>query len=226
MSTMLLIRHGQASFGAANYDVLSDLGRKQSRTIGPVVRHRGIDALYTGPLQRQRDTVTEMISVCPDLPEPTVLDGFSEYPAFKLFAHWLPVLQESDPEIRALIDEAKEGRRYQELYVLISQKWASGELGGDGLETYPSFSSRINDALDSIMTEQGRGKTIAVVTSGGPIAIAMARALDLAPAVALKAAWVLANASISEFRYRQDEFTMVGFNRVAHVSTDELLTYR
>ncbi len=31
MSELYLVRHAQASFGAANYDQLSDLGHQQSR---------------------------------------------------------------------------------------------------------------------------------------------------------------------------------------------------
>jgi broad specificity phosphatase PhoE len=34
MGQVLLIRHGQASFGADDYDVLSDLGWTQGRALG------------------------------------------------------------------------------------------------------------------------------------------------------------------------------------------------
>ena len=44
MSTILLVRHGQASFGAADYDNLSPTGHEQSRVLGAALAARGITA--------------------------------------------------------------------------------------------------------------------------------------------------------------------------------------
>ena len=38
MAELLVIRHGQASFGQDDYDVLSDLGHQQSRAVGALLR--------------------------------------------------------------------------------------------------------------------------------------------------------------------------------------------
>ncbi len=58
MTTIYLIRHGQASFGADDYDKLSDLGRRQAEITGHYLRDHGIhiDAAYSGTLLRQRET--------------------------------------------------------------------------------------------------------------------------------------------------------------------------
>ena len=58
MGTLYLVRHGQASFGAADYDQLSDLGRRQSERLGRYWRERGItfDAVLTGTLRRHAQT--------------------------------------------------------------------------------------------------------------------------------------------------------------------------
>ena len=42
MSSILLVRHGQASFGAADYDNLSDVGHEQSRVLGAALAARGV----------------------------------------------------------------------------------------------------------------------------------------------------------------------------------------
>ena len=54
MPTVLLVRHAQASFGSADYDVLSEVGQRQVDALAA----RGIDAarVVTGSLRRQRDT--------------------------------------------------------------------------------------------------------------------------------------------------------------------------
>ena len=58
LSTLYLIRHGQASFGAEDYDVLSDLGIEQGRQLGSYWARRGpaLDACYVGPRRRHVGT--------------------------------------------------------------------------------------------------------------------------------------------------------------------------
>ena len=62
MAELIVIRHGQASFGTDNYDRLSDLGAAQSRAVGDHLRRIGWhpDRILTGTLDRQRDTLRDM----------------------------------------------------------------------------------------------------------------------------------------------------------------------
>ena len=71
MATIYLVRHGQASFGAENYDKLSDLGCRQATVVGEYFRDQGIhfDAVYSGDLSRQRNTARLAIASQPaDVP--------------------------------------------------------------------------------------------------------------------------------------------------------------
>ena len=54
MGTLYLVRHGQASFGADDYDQLSALGRQQAVRLGEYWRGKGqhFDAVITGTLRR------------------------------------------------------------------------------------------------------------------------------------------------------------------------------
>ena len=45
MGTLYLVRHGQASFGAADYDNLSELGHRQAVRLGEYWRERGMKFL-------------------------------------------------------------------------------------------------------------------------------------------------------------------------------------
>ena len=58
MGNIYLVRHGQASFGAENYDQLSTLGQQQSQRLGEYFTDKGIqfEAALTGTLQRQIQT--------------------------------------------------------------------------------------------------------------------------------------------------------------------------
>ena len=95
MGTLRLVRHGQASYGAANYDVLSPLGVRQAEAVGAAwaARRAPVSAIYVGPMQRQFDTARHLraaaAAVGHSLPEPVVLPGLAEYSAFELLARCL-----------------------------------------------------------------------------------------------------------------------------------------
>ncbi len=233
MSTLYLIRHGQASFGAADYDVLSELGIEQGRQLGLYWARRGpaLDACYVGPRRRHVGTAESFArgvrEAGKDYPEPHGLEGLDEYPAIELLKRWLPQLRAEDPEIDAAFQPGSDRRKFEQAFQGIVDKWSRGELDTGDLESYEAFRDRVSAALDDIMTREGRKKNIAVFTSGGPVSMALQRALGLSSHVALRASWVIANGSFSEFRYRsRDELTLVRFNSIPHFQDDSLITYR
>jgi broad specificity phosphatase PhoE len=77
MPTILLIRHAQASFGTADYDVLSELGRRQSQALDVELRRRRTRAelVVSGTMRRQRDTVAALAAGG----EPSIDPGLNEY---------------------------------------------------------------------------------------------------------------------------------------------------
>lgn len=233
MSTLHLIRHGQASFGAENYDVLSPLGARQSRELGRfyAAREQRFDAVYVGPRERQKDTAHHMLAAAREagaaLPDPVELAELDEYPAFDLLKHWMPILSSEDPAFAAITSQPAGSGRFEKLFELIIGKWAAGELDTGHLESFVDFTGRVEGVLRRIMREQGRGKEVAVVTSGGPISVAMRWTLGLSDTTMLRIGWVIANASVSQFRYRDPEaLTMLSFNNTPHFETRELVTYR
>lgn len=227
-----MIRHAQASFGADDYDVLSNSGETQARMLGEHLARTGtrLDAMYIGPRRRHLDTARHMAAGAGDvLPAPVVVDGLDEYPLFDLFKRWLPALVAEEPALAAALT-AQAGERMRLLdraLELVSGKWVRGELPSEGIESFAEFDGRVQGALDRVMREQGRSRTVAVVTSGGPVAVAMRRALRLDEMITMRVAWVLANTSITEFRYRgADDFSLIGFNHVPHLTDRSLITYR
>src|SRR6266705_2163171 len=85
MSVLTLIRHGQASFFADNYDQLSELGERQARALGEYWARRELkfDEVYTGPRVRQRHSAELAVAAarqagqtCPD---PAILQDLDEY---------------------------------------------------------------------------------------------------------------------------------------------------
>lgn len=234
MSTLYLIRHGQASFMAADYDVLSDRGIEQSRHLGRhfAVTEEPLNAVYSGPRKRQLDTAHHMIEAAHEAgrayPKAVVLDELDEYPAFEIMKQTLPRLVEEDPQVREAVADAnafKSQRVFQQVFEKVIARWAEGTLNAEGLESYASFCERVNRGLERVMESEGRGRTVAIVTSGGPISISLRTALGLSEATAMRMAWVVANASVTEYRWREKELTLTAFNGVPHLPKS-LVTFR
>ena len=65
-----------------------------------------------------------------------------------------------------------------------------------------------------------------IFVSGGPIGLAVGRALDLSPQNTLRISWMAQNSSFSEFLYSRDRFTLSTFNSFPHLDQPSLQTYR
>jgi broad specificity phosphatase PhoE len=243
VSTLLLIRHGQASYGAADYDHLSPLGKRQASVLGTSLARAGqrIDAIYAGPLRRQIDTADELRRAAGDagmeMPPVAVLDDLAEYPAFQLLYKLLPRFAAADPDLAPLASGTADGRHelLDRAFAHVMGAWHRGEISAadhDGLETFDGFVARIQRGLDTVIRNHGGGQHIALVTSGGPISVAVKIALGLAPEATMNLGRAIRNASVTEVRWRSrgfswapGNFSLYGFNHVHHLSND-LVTYR
>jgi broad specificity phosphatase PhoE len=79
------------------------------------------------------------------------------------------------------------------------------------------------------MTENGRKKTIAVFTSGGPISATVQMAICITADVAVQLNWQIRNSSVTEFKYNDKGIFLSSFNSVHHLQarkSRDLLTYR
>jgi broad specificity phosphatase PhoE len=241
MSTLYLVRHGQASFGQSNYDRLSELGERQSRLLGEYWLRWSVslDAVYTGTLERQRASAQAAAEVYRAAGRPfpalVAVPGFNEYDSSALLTGSVPQVLARHPEIAALLKEiaptgqpdlAGNKKNFQRVFSRVMTLWVEGKITVAGMESWPDFTGRVNRGLDQLMAEHGAGKTVAVFTSGGPISAAMQRALGTSDRVALDLGWMIVNSSITEFRWSMDRFSLVSFNTTPHLSETSLISYR
>ncbi len=230
MSSLLVIRHGQASIGAEDYDVLSPTGIEQSRRLGVHLATRGerLDLLFCGPRKRQRDTVVHLRAAAAEqgtsYPEPEFLEGLDELPAFELVRVALPQLVERDPRAREL-SQREDGRALGELFDLLLLRWSTGELASPEIETFPQFEARVAASYREIMRRSGRGKRVAVVTSAGPTSIALRLALGLSERKTCELMNLVVNSAMTELQFREDELSLSSFNAAPHLER-ELITLR
>jgi broad specificity phosphatase PhoE len=239
MGTLFLVRHAQASFLEQNYDKLSQLGEAQARLLGEYWAQRSVifDRVCVGPCVRQKDTARLVSDAFEKkglkFPQPLVLSEFDEYRGEAVLERSLPGLVKNDQRIRDLhaafrssSDSAGRRATFQKLFEAVIGKWVRGAICPPGVETWLEFCSRVNSGLAKFLAAGSRGERVAIFTSGGPIAVAMQRALQLSPESTLQVSWMSRNSSWSEFLYAAERFTLSGFNSHGHISDPAMLTYR
>jgi len=241
MSVLYFIRHGQASFGAANYDKLSELGERQMRALGKYWVDWGvkIDAVYSGTLDRQTKSAACVKEIFEGahkkFPEPVIVPDLNEYETRHLLGASMSSVLAQHPEIARLakeltsngpVDLVANKKAFQKIFAAAMDLWVDEKLNLPGMETWKQFTSRVNAGIDRVIKEQAGGKTVAVFTSGGPVSAAMQRAMKTDDKTALELGWVIANGSITEFRCSGEKFSLAVFNATPHLTEQALVSYR
>src|SRR4051812_40274152 len=239
MSSLFLVRHGQASFLERNYDKLSAKGEQQSRMLGEYWAglKLGFDRVYSGPRVRQCETARIAGEAYKRAglpwPEPVILAEFDEFQAEAVMERTLPELIESDSDIQRMHQAFKDAqtrpeqfKTFQQIFEVVIGRWAGGKLPLEGIEPWADFSARVQCGLAELSENGSHGQRIAIFSSGGPMGVAMQRALDLSTEATLKAAWMVRNCSYSEFLISGGRFTLSSYNATPHFTDPEFLTHR
>lgn len=223
MPTVLLVRHAQASFGAADYDVLSARGIEQSQALETELRRRGtcLDRVVTGSLRRQRDTVAALAATART---PALVDArWDEYSADDVLGAY------SDSPVRLSSPRAS-GMTTGEFQQILDQAlfgWIAADEQPAG-ESWRAFCDRANAALDELLDTLGQGQTALVCTSGGVLAAVCVRLLNLGGAAFVPFNRVAVNTGITKVVRGRRGTTLISFNEHGHLELPggSLLTYR
>jgi broad specificity phosphatase PhoE len=239
MSLLYLVRHAQASFLAEDYDKLSPLGEAQAARLGDYwASHKIVfDRACIGPRLRHKETAQFVCAAYAkaaiNFPEAQVFPEFDEYEAEDVVRLSLPALLKTDEGIRALHaafqsapDRNAQRSTFQNLFAAIIARWVRGEIHHANIESWSEFCSRVNSGLTKFLGSGARGERVAIFSSGGPVAVAMQRALNLSSDKTLEVSWMSRNCSWSEFLYSTDRFTLSSFNMHPHLDDPAMLTHR
>ena len=205
MSTITLIRHGQANSAArdeAGYDRLSDLGHQQAQWLGEHLRATGepVTRVYSGTLRRHRETAAGMA-----LPLPVTEDArLNELSYFGM------------AEIAARDHGLKhpEGREEFAAHMpRLFRLWQDGTLR-DAPESFDAFETRVRDVMAEIAA--GPGSAV-VVTSGGLIGMVMRQVMGLSIDTMAHACLAIMNTSVHQLHPVAGQPILVQFNAVPHL---------
>ena len=242
MAELYFVRHGQASFGAENYDELSPSGRAQSRWLGEYFAQAGLrfDRVVTGTMQRHRQTADEIVAAMGGPRVETVRDaGLNEYDFSALFAAMgeagLPASGVAahgvashglSHDVASDVSSASAKKHFYRTLKRALQLWADARLPGVVPETWAEFQARVRRARMDL--QRGGGRRVLVVSSGGPIAVAAQQVLQAPDATAIALNMQIRNSSVCQYVFNDAAMSLVSFNAVPHLEhaqRREFVTY-
>ncbi|MGE0375435.1 MAG: histidine phosphatase family protein [Planctomycetaceae bacterium] len=239
MSTLVIIRHAQASFLEDDYDRLSAHGETQAARLGQYLVASGItfDQVITGPRRRQVHTAQIVGRVVQQAglrwPDAVSVPEWDEHQVDRLMIDHAPLLTAQHPQLRPLIAAAKSAgdaperaRRFQRLFEAVAQLWLTNGVTHPEIETWEAFGNRIRAGLDEILSTPGRSRRVAVFTSVGAVTVALQQAMGCDDRTALETGWRVWNCSVTEFVFSGERFTLDRFNTLPHLPNPADWTYR
>ncbi|MBI1847249.1 MAG: histidine phosphatase family protein, partial [Candidatus Rokubacteria bacterium] len=168
MSTLTLVRHGQAHPFQGRDSTLTPLGEAQAAKLAEFWLRAGVrfDEVYCGTLPRQLRT-QEVVAECfgaAGQPWPVAAkdEAWNEYDATGV--------------LRDLVIPG-DNRGFQRMFEAAMTQWLEDAGGAEGVESWPAFRTRVSGAIQRLM-EGPSSRRVAVFTSGGPIGFAVRCAMS------------------------------------------------
>ena len=214
MGTLYLVRHGQASFGADNYDQLSTLGQQQCLQLGRYLGAKGqrFAAVLTGTLQRQVQSYDAMADGLGQRQPTLQLPGLNEYDSHAVIAaiHPQPLPRPDSPEA------------YRQHFRILRDglaAWMAGRTQPQGMPSYADFVAGIHDALARVRAVADGD--VLVVSSGGPISTVVAQVLGAPAETSIELNLRIRNSAVSTFAFNPKRLSLVTFNTLPHLDSAE-----
>jgi len=214
MGTLYLVRHGQASFGAEDYDNLSELGHRQSVRLGDYFAEKGLrfDTVLTGTLKRHAQTWAGIAQGAGLTLTPTLWPGLNEYDSEAVIAtvHPHKLAKPDTPEL------------YKHHFRLLRDgltQWMNGVVSPKGMPSYREFQHGVVNALEHVRTHcEGN---VLIVSSGGPISTAVGHVLGTTPETTIELNMRIRNTAVSELAFNPKRHTLLTYNTLAHLDSRE-----
>ena len=222
MPKIIFVRHGQAQFGQANYDKLSEVGHEQSVALGTSLLEQGItiDHWVRGDMVRHVETLKGISQgMRTQVSHQIVTPDLNEY-------DFTGLLNARFADGQAPVGLHTDRKTHFSLLRETLALWQNDEIANPP-ESWATFETRLKRTQQTIFGLEG--DTILVVSSGGAISKIVANALSVSHAKQVDLQLQIKNASMSTFIYsrRTGGFFLNAFNETPFVSakTQHLLTY-
>jgi broad specificity phosphatase PhoE len=223
MAELLFVRHGQASFGAANYDALSPLGRRQAQLLGEwLASHdeHDFDAVALGTLVRHHDTLGGIREAYARagraLPEPSVLPMLDEFDHRAVFGAFALHHASHPAVVAAEGGRSRDARAMARFLREALLAWTRGALDDHVPEPWPAFRARVRAAGEALAAAGAR--RMLVVTSGGVMSQLAQQALRAPDEAAVELNLGVRNSALAEFHAGDRGLVLSSWNALPHLA--------
>jgi broad specificity phosphatase PhoE len=230
MSAIYLIRHGQASFGKADYDQLSEKGDRQAQLLGKFWQALPApDKVFSGDLLRHVQTLDNFLQGYQGIKPSTVLhSGFNEFNHVDMLTRY-DAQWKNFVVMAAKINQQPDANRFlQKEFSLALKRWVSGKYDGDYIESWSQFKKRCVAALQDVVTQEliikkfsgsvNPSKNICIFTSGGTISVLVQHILGLSDENTLAVLQQLRNTSVTKLFFSKNKLSIDYLNNYAHLT--------
>lgn len=235
MANLLIVRHGQASFGAENYDQLSPLGQRQADLTGEFLRKMDtrFSAAYSGDLSRQRETGQRVLNQLEQAPELIIDPRFNEVQTDEQIEVMMPLLIQRDARFADLVAAMDtDTKSFQKIIETVFNYWVSPECDVSGIQSWKDYHGGVVSAFENAMASAASGTDTAIFTSGGTIATIVGHVLKLTSDRVYEFYEPVFNCSITRIIFNSRKCSLSTFNDVGHLHlmsaqlNERLVTYR
>jgi broad specificity phosphatase PhoE len=201
MSTLVLVRHAQATIFDEDSDKLSAVGEQQAIALGEFWKGRNIrfDDVYSGTLKRHTRTAE--------------LAGFGHFESRPEFNEY-----DANGILGAGRRDVKDNRELQKLFDEMVPQWIAGTLEARGIETWQAFRERVQSGFRAILEADRPSRRVVVFTSGGPIGVAVQTVVGAKEPMAMELNWRIRNCSLTEFIFTRSRVSLDTFNATPHLN--------
>ncbi|MCW8107855.1 histidine phosphatase family protein [Alteromonas ponticola] len=202
MAAIYLIRHGQASFHADDYDKLSALGIEQAAFVGRAMAYQKVvpDAIYRGDLLRHQETAEHSLPEYGEGLDVHIMPQWNEYDHREILARYDERLATPSSTKELLGSHPNPKDAFKQAIMNAMDRWMSGVYDSDYTESWDNFTSRVFDGIEVV--RQAVHQASVVYTSGGPISVITCQLLGLPLTDLMKINWMLVNGGITKLIVR------------------------
>ncbi|MGX5698586.1 histidine phosphatase family protein [Acinetobacter kookii] len=231
MTTIYLIRHGQASFGAESYDQLSPNGELQAKLLGQYFDQILKEAPYvvSGSMQRHQQTANLALAECFPETEIQTDSAWNEFNHQQVFARYEPRFNEPHLLKQDVAKEDNPRAYLAKIFEGAIERWTGGDYHHEYDESWPHFKNRVETALQNLCNELAKIKPryAVVFTSGGVISVAAGKLLELNANRTFALNWAIANTSMTTLRLVGNEPQLLSLNEHHFIKAEDpgLLTW-
>ncbi|PJI30780.1 histidine phosphatase family protein [Acinetobacter pseudolwoffii] len=231
MTTIYLIRHGQASFGAESYDKLSPNGELQAKLLGRYFDEILKEAPYVvaGSMQRHQQTAQLALAECFPESEPVTDSAWNEFNHQQVFAQYEPRFNQPELLKEDVSQHANPRAYLSKIFEGAIERWTGGDYHHEYEESWPDFKQRVEMALQHLCDDLAEKKPryAVVFTSGGVISVAAGKILGLSPNKTFALNWAITNTSMTTLRLVGNQPQLLSLNEHHYIKAQrpDLLTW-